>query len=119
MKGDIADGAVRRQQKRGRVKHFTYGQRVRMDALVRVKWPRGKKVNFAELGRLAGARFLQVLNGTSFGMRTGRGKGETVSPLLVDAAHAVAARKASITSLGVFQPRHLRGRSFRNSSIRR
>ena len=35
-------------------KHFTYEQRVRMDALIRVKWPHGKKVNFAELGRLMG-----------------------------------------------------------------
>ena len=35
-------------------KHFTYEQRVRMDTLIRVKWPRGKKVNFAELGRLMG-----------------------------------------------------------------
>lgn len=33
-------------------KHFTFEQRVRMDALIRVKWPNGKKVNFAELGRL-------------------------------------------------------------------
>jgi len=35
-------------------KHFTYEQRVRMDTLVRVMWPRGKKVNFAGLGRLMG-----------------------------------------------------------------
>ena len=35
-------------------KHFTYEQRVRMDTLIRVKWPRGKKINFAELGRLMG-----------------------------------------------------------------
>ena len=35
-------------------KHFTYEQRVRMDALVRVTWPLGKKVNFAELGRMMG-----------------------------------------------------------------
>ena len=35
-------------------KHFTYEQRVRMDALIRVKWPRGKRINFAELGRLMG-----------------------------------------------------------------
>ena len=35
-------------------KHFTYEQRVRMDSIIRVKWPRGKKVNFAGLGRLMG-----------------------------------------------------------------
>lgn len=35
-------------------KHFTYEQRVRMDTLIRDKWPRGKKVNFAKLGRLMG-----------------------------------------------------------------
>jgi IS30 family transposase len=35
-------------------KHFTYEQRVRMDTLIRVMWPRGKKPNFAELGRLMG-----------------------------------------------------------------
>ena len=35
-------------------KHFTYEQRVRMDTLIRVKWPRGKKPNFADLGRLMG-----------------------------------------------------------------
>ena len=35
-------------------KHFTFEQRVRMDALIRARWPRGKKVNFAELGRLMG-----------------------------------------------------------------
>ncbi|MEI9478447.1 MAG: IS30 family transposase [Deltaproteobacteria bacterium] len=35
-------------------KHFTYEQRVRMDTLIRMKWPHGKKINFAELGRLMG-----------------------------------------------------------------
>jgi len=35
-------------------KHFTDEQRVRMDTLIRVKWPHGKKINFAELGRLMG-----------------------------------------------------------------
>ena len=33
-------------------KHFTYEQRVKMDTLAGVKWPHGKKVNYAELGRL-------------------------------------------------------------------
>ena len=35
-------------------KHFTYEQRVKMDTLIRLKWPHGKKINFAELGRLMG-----------------------------------------------------------------
>ena len=35
-------------------KHFTYEQRMRMDALIRARWPHGKKINFAELGRLMG-----------------------------------------------------------------
>jgi IS30 family transposase len=35
-------------------KHFTHEQRVKMDTLIRVKWPRGKKINFAQLGRLMG-----------------------------------------------------------------
>ena len=35
-------------------KHFTFEQRVRMDTLIRVKWPRGKTPNFADLGRLMG-----------------------------------------------------------------
>ena len=44
-----------KSSKKGRGgKHFTYGQRVRMDTLIRMKWPRGKKVNFVELGRLMG-----------------------------------------------------------------
>ena len=34
--------------------HVTYEQRVRMDALTRHLWPHGKKINFAELGRLMG-----------------------------------------------------------------
>ncbi len=42
-----------------------------------------------------------------------------ISPFAGNAAYAAAARKASIASLGVFQPRHFFGRSFRNSSIRR
>ncbi len=33
-------------------KHFTYEQRVKMDTLARMMWPHGKKVNYAELGRL-------------------------------------------------------------------
>ncbi|HPS08247.1 MAG TPA: hypothetical protein PLG22_11990, partial [Kiritimatiellia bacterium] len=33
-------------------KHFTYEQRVKMDTLAKLKWPHGKKVNYAELGRL-------------------------------------------------------------------
>jgi len=39
------------RKKRGG-KHFTYEQRVRMDTLIRHLWPHGKKINFAELGRL-------------------------------------------------------------------
>jgi IS30 family transposase len=39
-------------KKRRGGKHFTYEQRVKMDTLIRVKWPHGKKVNYAELGRL-------------------------------------------------------------------
>ena len=35
-------------------KHFTYEQRVKMETVIRMKWPRGRKVNFAELGRLMG-----------------------------------------------------------------
>ncbi|MDD2347916.1 MAG: hypothetical protein PHG74_11175, partial [Kiritimatiellae bacterium] len=54
---------------------------------------------------LAGARFLQVLNEGHFGMREGAGKGMRSRPLLENAAHTAAARKAPITSLGVFQPR--------------
>ena len=47
-------GQEERSIKRRGGKHFTYEQRVRMDTLIRMKWPRGKKVNFAELGRLMG-----------------------------------------------------------------
>lgn len=35
-------------------KHFTFEQRVRMDALAKHLWPHGKKINFARLGRLMG-----------------------------------------------------------------
>jgi len=33
-------------------KHFTWEQRVKMETLIKVVWPHGKKINFAELSRL-------------------------------------------------------------------
>ena len=45
-------GQEQGSRKRRGGKHFTYEQRVKMDTLARVKWPHGKKVNYAELGRL-------------------------------------------------------------------
>ena len=47
-------GQEQSSTKRPGGKHFTYEQRVRMDTLAKLKWPHGKKVNFAELGRLMG-----------------------------------------------------------------
>ena len=47
-------------KKRIGVKHFTYEDRVGMETLIKVRWPHGKQIVWAELGRLMGRSWRSV-----------------------------------------------------------